>query len=173
MQRAHISRRGWRSRFRLHDSRFSCSGPHTTTRGAYAPAVLGDLAAAERHRMQGPPAAFAFPRVTCSAFFRTVWAGAPYAIGTVENGDASRICILKINRGRVQPPLVRGHGRYFVAPCYAPGLVCGQPTGLLHPPISVPMPVLPSPLPSAQGEASAALRIGTRRTGTPLECNKD
>ena len=33
----------------LHDSRFSGSGPHTTTRGASAPAVLGDLAAAERH----------------------------------------------------------------------------------------------------------------------------
>ena len=33
----------------LHDSRFSVWGPHTTTRGASAPAVLGDLAAAERH----------------------------------------------------------------------------------------------------------------------------
>ena len=33
----------------LHDSRFSGLGPHTTTRGASAPAVLGDLAAAERH----------------------------------------------------------------------------------------------------------------------------
>ena len=32
----------------LHDSRFSGLGPHTTTRGASAPAVLGDLAAAER-----------------------------------------------------------------------------------------------------------------------------
>ena len=35
---------------RLHDSSLSHgSGPHTTTRGASAPAVLGDLAAAERH----------------------------------------------------------------------------------------------------------------------------